>query len=92
MKELSKYHKRIRNEVVDVYDVLEAFECGCSASEHAVKKLLMAGTRGHKDRLKDLQEALQSIQRAIDKEVEKRSMLSDLGWMNPEHQSNAVSA
>lgn len=72
MTERSKYHKRIRGEWIDVYDILEAFECGCSASEHAVKKLLMGGKRGSKDRLQDLIEAGKSITRAIQIEKERQ--------------------
>lgn len=71
----NNYLKKIRTEEIDVYDVLDAFECGCSASEHAVKKLLMAGNRGAKDRLQDLSEALQSVQRAIEKELEQRGII-----------------
>lgn len=51
---------------VDVYDVLKAFPTGCPAIDHAVKKLLCAGMRGHKDRRQDLQEAMTSIRRAIE--------------------------
>lgn len=68
----SRYHKKIRSETIDVYDVLDAYDCGCSASEHAVKKLLMSGNRGHKDRITDLVEALQSVKRAIQKEEERQ--------------------
>lgn len=48
----------------DVYDVLEAFGVTCPAIQHAVKKLLCTGQRGHKDRMTDLQEAEVSIRRA----------------------------
>jgi len=51
---------------VDVYDVLRAFEVTDPAVQHAVKKLLCSGNRGHKDRKQDLEEAVQSIERAID--------------------------
>ena len=48
----------------DVYSVLEAFGVSCPARQHAVKKLLMAGKRGHKDEIQDLQEAIVSMSRA----------------------------
>lgn len=51
---------------VDVYDVLRAFEVSDPAIQHAVKKLLCTGIRGHKDRKQDLQEAVQAIERALD--------------------------
>ena len=34
---------------VDVYRVLELFDVSSPAIQHAVKKLLCAGGRGHKD-------------------------------------------
>ena len=49
---------------VDVYDVLNAFNVTCPATQHAIKKLLNAGKRGHKDAVTDLSEAMVSIQRA----------------------------
>jgi hypothetical protein len=50
--------------IVDVYDVLKAFDVTCPATQHAIKKMLMAGERGHKDKQTDLNEAIQSLQRA----------------------------
>lgn len=68
---MSKYHREIRTETVDVYDVLVAFEVTNPATQHAIKKLLMPGQRGHKDTLQDLQEAQASILRAMDIELAK---------------------
>jgi hypothetical protein len=51
---------------LDVYDVLVAFAVTCPAVQHAAKKLLCAGLRGHKDRAKDLREAIKSIERAVE--------------------------
>ena len=64
----SKYHRNIKGVSVDVYDVLHAFNVTNPAVQHAVKKLLMPGTRGHKDKLQDLSEAHQSITRALELE------------------------
>lgn len=50
--------------VADVYSILDAY--GVShAIGHAIKKLLMAGERGHKDYQTDLREAIQSIKREL---------------------------
>lgn len=49
---------------VDIYDVLKAFDIRCPAIQHAIKKLLCAGKRGHKDTITDLNEAINSIHRA----------------------------
>ena len=51
---------------VDVYDVLRAFSVTDPAIQHAIKKLLCTGIRGHKDTRQDLEEAIQSIERALD--------------------------
>lgn len=69
----SKYSRRIGKEVVDVYDVLMAFNVTNPATQHAIKKLLMPGNRGHKDKITDLKEAHQSIARAIELENEDAS-------------------
>lgn len=50
---------------IDVYDVLMAFQIACPATQHALKKLLQAGNRGHKGTIQDLQEARESVSRAI---------------------------
>lgn len=63
---MSKYHKTIKGVTIDIYDVLRAFEVTSPPIQHAVKKLLMPGNRGHKDQLQDVQEAMQSIQREIE--------------------------
>ena len=60
-----KYRKKVTSTHIDIYDVLVAFEVCNPAIQHAVKKLLAAGNRGHKDLLTDLQEAKWSIERAI---------------------------
>lgn len=51
---------------VDVYQVLEAFDVECSATQHAIKKLLCAGERSKGSRLEDLKGAFAAINRAID--------------------------
>lgn len=47
---------------VDVYRVLNAFGPLSPEIDHAVKKLLAPGNRGHKDEKQDLLEAIQSIE------------------------------
>ena len=50
---------------VDVYRVLNAFNVHDAATQHAIKKLLAAGKRGHKDYVQDLKEAIASIELSI---------------------------
>lgn len=65
----SKYHVQIRPGVyVDVYDVLHAFGVTNPGDQHAIKKMLMPGKRGHKDAIEDRREAIQSLERAIELE------------------------
>ena len=54
--------------LVDYYDVAEGFGIDDPAVDHATKKLVQPGARGHKNRLEDLIEARQSIERAIELE------------------------
>lgn len=56
---------------VDVYDVIEAFSPMGSALQHAVKKVLCAGQRGHKDRLQDLNDIIASVKREIEMQEDK---------------------
>lgn len=64
----NKYDREIIPGIyVDVYDVLEAFDPQSKAIDHAVKKLLAPGQRGVKDRITDLNEAMSSIQREIER-------------------------
>lgn len=53
---------------IDIYDVLKAWNVTNPAIQHAIKKLLQPGERGHKDKLTDLREAGKSIDRAIELE------------------------
>lgn len=59
------YYKPVPYTHVDVYRVLMLFGVTDPCVQHAIKKLLVPGGRGSKDRLKDLHEAVVSINRAI---------------------------
>lgn len=68
----TKYNRKIKDVngpeldgEVDVYSVLEAFDVRCSATAHAIKKLLCAGIRGKGNKVQDLQESKVAIDRAI---------------------------
>ena len=66
IEDTNKYARIIHEVEVDVYDVLVAWNVTCPATQHAIKKLLMPGKRGSKDKLQDLEEAGQAIERAIE--------------------------
>ena len=60
-----KYNREIKQGVsVDVYDVLRAFHVTNPALQHLIKKALNCGNRGHKDRLTDHQDIIDSAVRA----------------------------
>ena len=65
----NKYIRTISGVDLDVYDILKAWDVTCPATQHAIKKLLMPGQRGHKNKLNDLEEAHAAIQRAIELEA-----------------------
>lgn len=66
------YHKDVRHlETIDVYRVLTLFNVTDPCIQHAVKKLLVAGGRGAgKDIGKDVQEAIDSLERFKEMRVE----------------------
>ena len=55
--------------MIDIYSVLVAYNVTNPAIAHAIKKLLCAGQRGVKDNINDLNEAVTSIERAIEIEL-----------------------
>ena len=62
---MNKYQRQVPSTTIDIYDILNAYQVTCPATQHAIKKLLQPGERGHKDKLTDLREALASVERAI---------------------------
>lgn len=53
---------------LDVYNVYDLFDVKSHRLAHALKKLLAPGQRGAKSARQDLQEAVLSIQKAIEEE------------------------
>lgn len=64
----SHYHKDVSDyDTIDIYVICDLYvndNSGCI--QHAVKKLLCCGNRGVKNNVKDLQEAIDTIQRKIE--------------------------
>lgn len=63
MTQHSHYFKPCPFESVDVYRVLTMFGVTDPCLQHAIKKLLVAGGRGHKDISRDVQDAIDSCER-----------------------------
>lgn len=72
-----KYLLKIRSAVdsydilIDVYAVIEAFKVTCPARQHAIKKLLCAGTRGKDTEIGDLVGCAAAINRAIELQIQR---------------------
>jgi hypothetical protein len=65
------YKKDVRHlDMIDVYRVIELFEVTHPALQHALKKVLCVGDRGAKDWEKDVQEAIDSLNRALQMRAE----------------------
>ncbi len=67
----SHYHKDVSDyQTIDVYAVCKIFDVqdpsGCL--QHAIKKLLVTGQRGHKDRKTDIQNAIDTLNRLLELE------------------------
>jgi len=79
---MSKYNREIiglegTEVTVDVYRVLDSFNVTDPAIQHALKKMLCTGLRGHKDYLTDLDDAIESLQKA----KELRKQRDELGYV-----------
>lgn len=71
----SHYFKDISHlDKLDIYRLLDLYDVDHPCLQHAIKKLLVAGGRGAKDEVKDIQEAIDSLNRWMDmnKEDEKK--------------------
>lgn len=76
-EKFSHYFKPCPYTHVDVYRVLEIFSVTDPALQHAVKKLLVAGGRGAKDAGKDVQEAIDALERFKEMRAEdKRAVVA----------------
>ena len=69
----SHYHKDVSQyDTIDVYAVCKIFDVqdtsGCL--QHAIKKLLVTGQRGYKDRQTDIQNAIDTLNRLLELESE----------------------
>jgi hypothetical protein len=60
------YYKHCPYEYIDVYRVLDLFGVSDQAVGHAIKKLLVAGERGHKNIEKDIKEAIVTLERRVE--------------------------
>jgi hypothetical protein len=75
LEKTSPYHREIFPGVfIDAYKVLDTFRVTCPALQHAIKKALAPGQRGHKDLGKDLKEIAWSADKAVKLQQERDLM------------------
>ena len=61
----NKYMREVLPGVwIDVYDVIDGFEVSDGGYQHAIKKMLATGQRGHKDEAQDRKDVEASIKRS----------------------------
>ena len=61
------YIKDVSNlDKIDIYRILDIYEVNDHALGYAIKKLLCAGNRGHKDKYQDVVEAIKSLDRWLE--------------------------
>lgn len=66
-RKYNHYFKNVAHlEALDVYRVLQLFGVTDPCLQHAIKKLLCAGVRGVKDQSKDIQEAIDALNRSLE--------------------------
>lgn len=66
---------------IDVYRVLRLYDVEDQAIAHAIKKLLVCGARGVKDKSRDVQEAIDTLLRW--QEIEREDEQQRLGLCDP---------
>jgi len=71
MTKHNHYFKPCPYKAIDIYRVLQLFEVTDPCLQHAIKKLLVAGKRGSKDEYKDIQEAIDTLNRWQDMRIEE---------------------
>lgn len=73
----SHYYRDVRHlEKMDIYRFCELFNV-TGPLEHALKKIACAGQRGAKDQIKDLKEAISSINRKLEMLEEDSTHVGD---------------
>jgi len=69
------YKKDVRNlDYIDVYRIIDLYELHDPCFQHALKKILVPGARGHKDLTKDINDIIDTMRRKLEmmSETEKK--------------------
>ena len=72
----SHYKKDVRHiDYIDVYRIIELYELHDPCFQHALKKILVPGARGHKDLTKDINDIIDTMQRKLEMIAENENKL-----------------
>jgi len=67
------YKKDVRHlDYIDVYRIIELYELHDPCFQHALKKILVPGARGHKDLTKDINDIIDTMQRKLEMIAENK--------------------
>lgn len=72
----SHYKKDVRHlDYIDVYRIIDLYELHDPCFQHALKKILVPGARGHKDLTKDINDIIDTMQRKLEMIAENENKL-----------------
>ena len=72
----SHYKKDVRHlDYIDVYRIIDLYELHDPCFQHALKKILVPGARGHKDLTKDINDIIDTMQRKLEMIAENEKKL-----------------
>ena len=60
---------------IDVYRIIDLYELHDPCFQHALKKILVPGARGHKDLIKDINDIIDTMQRKLEIIAENENKL-----------------
>ena len=70
------YKKDVKHlDYIDVYRIIELYELHDPCFQHALKKILVPGERGHKDLTKDINDIIDTMQRKLEMIAENEKKL-----------------
>lgn len=72
----SHYKKDVKHiDYIDVYRIIDLYELHDPCFQHALKKILVPGARGHKDLTKDINDIIDTMQRKLEMIAENEKKL-----------------
>ena len=75
-KKHQHYKKDVRHlDYIDVYRIIDLYELHDPCFQHALKKILVPGARGHKDLTKDINDIIDTMQRKLEMIAENEKKL-----------------